>query len=190
MSFHSEFRGIKEIAVDGEVYVNKEELMDLIRGEQKRYREGTEPGYLNLKKKQAISVDLALNHLKVLLCKRFYDQLRADMFQYLIAGKSDETGTLVYFSHWCMYTPDREGQVPVFVQDPNEAHRFDNREMAQATVAAIHADWPEQDIGIVQFAWTFNEDGLKKIHSFLGWPDGREMEQVLKDEISYLKKPE
>lgn len=79
MSFYSDYQGLEEIRVNDEVYVNKKQLLELIKGEQKRYREGTESGYLNLSKKQTIAVDLSLNHLKVLLCKRFYDNLRKNM---------------------------------------------------------------------------------------------------------------
>lgn len=191
MSFYSEFNGIKEIAIDGETYVSKKELLDLIRGEQKRYREGKEGGYLNLSKKQTISVDLALNHLKVLLCKRFYDELREEMFKYIIAGSSDETGTLVYLTHWCRNVPGQEGKdIPVFGEDPNEAMRYESRENAANDISEIHEKWPGMDIGPVQVGWTHTEEGLKRIHSFLGWPEGREMEDVLREELSWRKKPE
>lgn len=182
---------LDEITVNGKKYVDKAQLLELILEEKRRYRENSEPGYLHKKKGQAIAAELSLNHLAVLLCSRYYEQLHEKMFRYMVASINPETGTLVYLRKFCLHTPDNEGKaVPVFSEDPNDGVLYDERQDAAQVIREMRQEQWNMELWPVQFFWTLNREGLRRLHSFIGWPRDRDPEDVLLDELRFRKKPE
>lgn len=183
---YQDFKGLEEIVLDGKTYVNKHELIHMLGTEQKRYREGKQGGYMNLSKKQRLAVDFALNHLKVLLNKKYYDELREDMFKYLIAGASEDC--FVYLRGYCEHVPEKEGeQTPIFSEYPSDAIRFESREKAVECAKKLMQDYPNLDLIPVQSGWTRTKNGLRMMHAMLGWPEDREAEDVLEEELFRAK---
>lgn len=182
-----DFKPLDEVTVDGRVYVDKEQLMALIKEEKRLSMEGTEPGYMMPKKQQRIAAMLALNRLSVLLRKREMDEMKAKDPYYLVAKLSEETGVLCYLSGYRLSVPDHIHELtPVFSENPNEAMRL-MPEDARKRMIEINKRFPEMHT--IPFpAWmTHYKHGLKVGHALLGWPEERHPEEILAEELSWTQ---
>lgn len=188
MGFFQEFNGLDEITIDGREYVDKKELLALIKDEKKRHMEATEPGYLHQKKSHKIAAAGSLNRLAVLVNKRFYDELNKDVCKILIACAGGENGLIAYFRGWCNHVPGEAGKpMPVFSEDPHDAVRFESRDEAKKTIKTILEDHPNLDMYPVLAGFTRNKSGLRVIHSIFGWPEDRDPNDILEDELFFTK---
>ena len=132
---------MKEINVDGRVYVDKEELMELIKKHKKLSLEGKEKGFIEGDAGKRMSAFLALNHLGA--------TLRTEPPKHAAIAVVSEEG-LAYFSHWEKLSKDMPkplrdmfavcgvhggDSMPKFTDDPSKAMEFDDfdfaREMAK-----------------------------------------------------------
>lgn len=61
---------LREITVDGRVYVDKKELVKLIREHKKETKAGKKPGFIEEDEGKRLSAYMALNHLQAKVCER------------------------------------------------------------------------------------------------------------------------
>lgn len=142
---------IKEITVDGRVYMDKEELRELVKEYKHKYFEGKEPGFMCDDEGKRISAFVALNHLQAALLN---DKERDEMYERakkrverqkkhdaIIAITRDEDGsyTMEYFIEWTTLFKGtkREMRVPIFGDVPAFAMEFDDTEFAKEQAKKI-----------------------------------------------------
>ncbi len=184
-----EFEGLEEITVNGKVYVNKKQLLQLIRDEKHRHWEATETGYLHKKEKQRLAAVGSLNHLAVLINKPFFEALHEDMFKYIVASGDGEKGQLLYFRGWCQHVPGEEGNpTPVFSEDPHDAVRFEDRNGALELIRQIREEHPGIDLNPVQAGWTRQRYGLRMIHAMFGWDRVEDPDTMVDRELELSRK--
>lgn len=61
---------LREITVDGRVYVDKKDLVKLIREHKKETKAGKKPGFIEEDEGKRLSAYMALNHLQARVCER------------------------------------------------------------------------------------------------------------------------
>lgn len=176
-----DFKGLDEVNVNGRDYVDKEQLLKLIKDEKKRHMDGTESGYLHQSKEQKFAASFALNHLAVLIRKKFYEALCEDISKFVIVAGGDQV--LMYFRGWCGAVPGEHGKpMPVFSAYASEGMRFDTFEDAKDTLQEILKEHPMVNAIPVKTGMTRYKHTRQTIHSILGWPENRDPKEVLEDE--------
>jgi hypothetical protein len=186
MSRYENFVAPEEINVNGRVYVDKEQLMQLIKDEKKYTLAGTEPGYICDDEGQRTAAFLALNHLGALLRKKELDaKYNRPAGQWVICSPyGSEDGVFVYLSGYCKHVPGRGGkETPVFKEDVTQAILFEGREDARETIREIEKEHKGLELHAVPAYWPKCRTGLIIMHAQWGWPAGRGREDVLSDEL-------
>ena len=178
---------LEEITVNGKTYVSKTDLMAIIRQEKKKCREGTEPGYMNRKKKERIAAELSLNHLGVLVNNRYYDFVVHPRINSHVIVSLGADG-FIYLRGWCKHVTGREGQeTPVFTDDPKEAKRFEDSDVCEEVINQILAEWPLMRLHHCCANFPWQEYGLRNMHAMYGWPKGKDPEEVIQDELYWVR---
>lgn len=181
-----EFKGLKEITVDGRVYVDKVELLKLIKDEKMRHRESKEKGYLHSDREQAFAAEFSLNHLAVLINKKFYEEVHRRIESKVIVTLGKES--FLYFKGWCVYVPGREGKnTPVFSEDPKEAVLFGEEDGCEKVEREINAEFPNVKLNHCCANFPWQEGMLRNMHAMYGWPKEKDPDDVLEDELFWVK---
>lgn len=181
-----EFKGLKEITVDGLVYVDKVELLKLIKDEKKRHLDSKEKGYMHSDKVTAIAAVYSLNHLAVLINKKYYDEVHRRIESKVILMLGEEG--FVYFKGWCDHVPGRENKAtPIFTEDPSEAALFLEEDGCEEVERKISTEFPDMKLQhcCANFPWM--EGTLRNMHAMYGWPKGKDPDDVLEDELFWVK---
>lgn len=142
------------IEVDGKKYVDREELLALIKEHKQKAKEGKEPGFIEEDKDKRMAAYLALNHLGAALRT---DEERKESIERLKKGRKmichyDANGEVSFFSFWCKHVAEQnedykkvmrrlginEGEsVPVFTTNEKEAMIFEHADMADFQIEKI-----------------------------------------------------
>ena len=181
-----EFKGLKEITVDGRVYVDKAELLQLIKDEKKRHRESKEKGYLHKDRENALAAEFSLNHLAVLVNKKYYEEVhhRIESKVIVVLGKE----CFLYLKGFCTHVPGRDGkQTPVFTEDPREALLMQDDEECETVERDINTEYPNMKLQHCCANFPWQEGMLRSMHSMYGWPKEKDPEDVLEDELFWVK---
>lgn len=157
---------LKEITVDGRVYVDKKELRELIREHKWKARKGEEPGFIEKDEGKRNAAFLALNHLQAALMS---DEERIVCFDEVMKKRAEKKGhaaivaitkdekepdgyAMDYFVMWSKLMPDspelikkafeacdlKEGDsMPMWCNDPAQAMEFDDYGFAKETAKKI-----------------------------------------------------
>ena len=181
-----EFKGLKEITVDGRVYVDKVELLKLIKDEKKRHLDSKEKGYLHSDRDKALAAVFSLNHLAVLINKKYYEEVHHRIESKVIVTLGAES--FLYFKYFCTHVPGREGkQTPVFTEDPKEALLMQDDEECETKERDINAEFPNVKLNHCCANFPWQEGMLRNMHAMYGWPKEKEPDDVLEDELFWVK---
>lgn len=187
----AEFKYLEEINVDGKTYVSKAELRALIKSEKDKVLAGTEKGYIQPKKGRRMAAFCALNHLGALINKREIDQYKHDNIthqKYIIMSVNmDKQECFLYFRGWCNHVPGKDGDVPIFTEDPTEAVEYAEVVTARKIAEQIVSEYPMLKLEAVPRGRVRIETGLRMLHAIYGWPEGREAQDVIEDELFWTK---
>lgn len=187
----AEFKYLEEITLNGKQYVSKDELRALIREEKNKALAGTEPGYIEPKKGRRLAAFLALNRLGALINKREIDQYTHENItnqkHIIMSVNMDMQECFLYFRGWCDHVPGRSGDVPIFSEDPNDAVEYDDYATARKIAKQIRNEFPEMKFAVEKRGRVRIETGLRLLHAIHGWPEGREPEDVIQDELRWVK---
>ena len=143
------------------------------------------------KKGRRLAAFYALNHLAVLINKREIDQYKHDNITHqkfiIMSVNMENQECFLYFRGWCNHVPGRSGDVPIFTEDPTEALEFEHAKTAGGVSRSIISEYPHEKLEVVPRGRVRIETGLRLLHAAYGWPEGREPEDVLQDELSWTK---
>lgn len=180
-----EFKGLKEITVDGRVYVDKVELLKLIKDEKKRHRESKEKGYLHSDREKAFAAEFSLNHLAVLINKKYYEQVhrRIESKVIVVLGKE----CFLYLKGFYPMPGQAFDTTPVFTEDPNEAMLAMSDEVCENLERNIREQFPNMKLNHCCANFPWQEGTLRNMHAMYGWPKEKEPDDVLEDELFWVK---
>lgn len=178
---------LDEITVDGKIYIDKRQLMALIREEKQKNLQGTEKGYIRKEEGQRIAAMLALNHLAAIINKKYYDTVvHPRINSHLIVTTGPEC--FLYFKGWCYHVPGREGKpTPTFSEDPNDAVTFADLDQCECTASSITREFPQTKVNHCCANFPWQKYGLRNMHAMYGWPKGKDPDEVLEREMFYTK---
>jgi hypothetical protein len=181
-----EFKGLSEINLDGRVYVDKLELLKLIKDEKKRHRESKEKGYLHSDRAEALAAEFSLNHLAVLVNKQYYEEVHRRIGSKVIVVLGKES--FLYFEGFRTHVAGREGkQTPVFTEDPKLAMLMQDDEECETVERDINAEYPNMKLNHCCANFPWQEGMLRNMHAMYGWPKEKEPDDVLEDELFWVK---
>ena len=161
---------MNEIEVNGRTYVDKEELLALIKEHKMKARAGKEPGFIEKDDGKRHAAFLALNHLEAAI--RYKDALEAakhrtvtletvkeraeklKMQRAIIAIADSECGerTMKYFVAWIKGAKDGDS-VPLFSTDWESAMAFDDAGFAKIQAEKIRPYFDEKDsVEVVRYS--------------------------------------
>ena len=183
---------IKEITVDGRVYVDKEELRSLIKDYKKKFMAGTEEGFIEEDKGKRYASFFALSHLQAALLndkereemydrakKRVERQKHHDAIVAITKGE-DDSYEMEYFVKWIVIFrgTKREKRVPIFGDVPAFAMEFDDKEFAEATAEKIKKRFfnDEDTVMAVPYADIMTEAGRSLLMALFAPSDDKELD--------------
>lgn len=191
---------IKVITIDGEQYVNKRDLLAVIKEMKRLHMDGTEPGYIETKKGRKIAAMLALNKLGAVLNYKEAMAVAEERVKAIEKEKAEkERGNrsiilnasgecFLYFRGWCKHIAGYDGKcVPVFSEDPNDAVEYDTVGHAARMIDQIKEEYPDLDLKPVKQSMPRTENGLRILHAIYGWPEDRDPHDVLDDELFWVR---
>lgn len=179
---NNEFKPLDEVTVNGRVYVDKVQLLQLIRDEKRKCTEGTETGYIMPKKKQRIAATLALNHLATLVDKRRYNRIHEEINdpRYVVLATGSPDGNFLYFRGWCeLVEPGKS--TPVYSEDPNDAVLYETKDAAQMAIWEIQG----KDLWPIRTTMLITKANIRALHFALGWPDDKDADKIMERETIF-----
>jgi len=180
-----EFEGLTEITLNGRVYVDKVELLKLIKDEKKRHRERKEKGYLHSNREQAFAAEFSLNHLAVLINKKYYDEVHRRIESKVIVTLGKEC--FLYLKGFNPLPGAPFERAPVFTEYPQEALLVADDKACEELEKAIAEQYPKLKLNHCCANFPWQEGMLRNMHAMYGWPKDRDPEAVIEDELFCVK---